>query len=177
MQAWAPVAMRMAEATMDFILKMFERLVVGWMMLLMSIVVGCWIVMVLDDVSSVLTLEGLDLLYIICLKNDASSSTLPRIVADGSSEPTTVFVAGHAVGRTCQDASLTTNRAAEATILSILLRNWTCMHVNAFLSFVFDLADYSFNLSSLPFSGLGDLKEGEDHASGERSTVIWQSGV
>jgi hypothetical protein len=52
-----------------------------------------------------------------------------------------------------QDASLAMNRAAEVTILSILLHNWICIQGQAVLglhlALGFDLADYSFNLSSL----------------------------
>ena len=67
-------------------------------------------------------------------------------------------VVGMIVGMMCQDASLAMNRAAEVAILSILLHSWICIKVQAVLGFHmapgFDLANYSFNLSSLPLSWL-----------------------
>jgi hypothetical protein len=62
-------------------------------------------------------------------------------------------VVGMIVGMMCQDASLAMNRAAEVAILSILLHYWTCIRgqviLGLHLALGFDLADYSFNLSSL----------------------------
>jgi hypothetical protein len=41
--------------------------------------------------------------------------------------PSEEYIARHAVGMIRQDASLAMNRAAEVTILSILLHNWICI--------------------------------------------------
>jgi hypothetical protein len=127
------------------------------------------ILMELADMSYMSMLERPDLLYIIRLEVHGSSPPYRSL-------PLEDFVAWHVVGMIVgmirQDASLAMNRAAEVTILSILLHNWICIQGQAVLglhlALGFDLADYSFNLSSLFQSW---LRRPENQPSGERPAV------